>query len=783
MRISFLVLCGLLMFQVIATTQTRTFFITDADGGAPLYMAYVQNLQSGETRSADDQGLAYLYVEDGDSVRISYVGYHDTSLMVQDNKNYYEVALQVRPLKEIVILSEEPFNRQAALGRQHVSMEFLTAIPSLTGDADILKTLTFLPGVTGGREGYSHMMVRGGEQDQNLILLDGATLFNVNHFGGFISMFHSEMIGSVDFYKSFWPSQFGGRLSSVLDLRSAPGNYQDHKQIFDLGIIYSKAKLTGPLWKHKVSYSIGARRTFIDLITGPIIHNTRQGKRIGEVPNIAVGDANARVDVRIADNQHLALTGFYGRDKVELYTNTYDSSSDEKYTIRNGALTLNYSWHLNEISNYRVHASMSTYQHAFEDDKYDNYRIHGNPNYTEADIFQRNSGNNIRSLKMGIYGFQQINKSLELSYGTELEQLDYNLFLDRSQQYQFKEEISTVDSFSGTADRLGARTMALFGDATYRISDRWKVKAGLRSPWYKYDDYGKFLPEPKALVIFELDPQSTFNFAFNLQQQSTILLGYTTQEAYFREFYTTADAMSPPSISYQWSMGYFAGFNNDPEALSSTRWIDNLSVEVFYKKQKDLVRFIPSTDEDQNVLNYEHFLHQDGVSTTYGAEFLAQKTAGKFHATVSYTYAHSRVRFANMNRGQSFDSDFDFRHNASILLMYMWGKGYKIAAGWNYRTGRPFTLPNSYSPSTDLSGGYPLLTDINNYRMPAYHRLDINLDREYLTNRGKKQWFGLSIYNVYNRINPFSISSDDNGNLKVHGFLPIIPSVHFGFEL
>src|SRR5690606_8544956 len=217
-----------------------------------------------------------------------------------------------------------------------------------------------------------------------------------------------------------------------------------------------------------------------------------------------------------------------------------------------------------------------------------------------------------------------------------------------------------------------------------------------RAPWYGYGAYRNFLPEPKVLAIFELNPHSTVNFAFNLQQQSTKLLRYTTLEGYFREFYTTGDASSPPSTSYQWSMGYFAGFNNDRGSRGGTNWIDKLSVEVFYKKQKGLARFIPSTDEDRNVLNYEHFLHLAGGSTTYGAEFLVQKTAGKVHASVSYTYAHSRALFPDLNRGEPFDSDFDFRHNASILIMYLWGKGYRIAAGWNYRSGRPFTLPNSY---------------------------------------------------------------------------------------
>lgn len=754
--------------------QMQTFTITDAESGAPLYMAYVQNLRTQETEISDDLGVSYLYANKGDSVRISYVGYQDTLLIMSSLISNYAIPLRIQPMKEVVILSDLPFNQQAAQGMQNVSMDFLTAIPSLTGDADIMKTLSFLPGVTGGREGYSHLLVRGGRQDQNLILLDGATLFNVNHFGGFISMFHSEMINSVEFYKSFWPSRFGGRLSSVLDLRSSPGNYQDHRQTIDLGLIYSKAKVSGPVWKDKISYSLGARRTFIDLFTGPIIHNTRQGKRKGEVPNIVVGDANARFDFRINDHQHLSVTGFYGHDKIEFYSNIYDSNSDELYSIRNTALAVNYDWRVNPFSILRFHASISTYQHKFMDELYDISEIYGNASYTEADIFHRKSGNNIRSIKLGAHGSQRITNKWEFSYGVEMEQLDYDLYLDRSQQYQYQDRISTVDSFSGKTQREGVQTHTIYGDVDYRINDRWKIKAGLRAPWYFLGHYSRFLPEPKALAIFELSKNSTLNFAFNLQRQYTKLLGYTTLEGYFREFYTTSDAVSPPSTSYQWSTGFFSSLDNE--------WIDNLSVEVFYKSQKGLVRFIPSTDEDRDVLQYEKFLHHAGRNTTYGAELLMQKTAGKIHASISYTYAHSRVRFPTLNRGEAFDSDFDFRHNASILIMYMWGKGYKVAARWNYRSGRPFTLPNSINQASDLSPGYFMMTDINNYRMPAFHRLDLSLDREYQTIKGNKQWFGISIYNVYNRINPFYMSTDDDGDLKVHGFLPIIPSFHFGFE-
>src|SRR5690606_25647718 len=177
--------------------QSITVRVTSAENGKPLYHAYVQNVRTGEMNSADEAGILRMTANIGDSIRLSYVGFQDSIVVVKNDVTFYKIALKIQALETVVIFSEEPFNRRASLGVQEAPMEFLTAVPSLTGDADIMKTITFLPGVSEGREGYSHLFVRGGGQDQNLILYDGATLYNVNHFGGFISMFHSDIIQSV----------------------------------------------------------------------------------------------------------------------------------------------------------------------------------------------------------------------------------------------------------------------------------------------------------------------------------------------------------------------------------------------------------------------------------------------------------------------------------------------------------------------------------------------------------------------------------------------------------
>lgn len=760
----------------LLSAQTRTFTVKDAHSDVPLYQAAVRNQTSASGEVTDEHGKAYLRAAAGDTVRVSYVGYQDTVVRVAGDRIEYRIALQVKPLREVVILAEEDFHRQAAEGRQQVSMDFLTAIPSLTGDADIMKTLTFLPGVTGGQEGYSHLLVRGGGQDQNLILMNGATPFNVNHFGGFISMFHSETVRSTDFYKSYWPSRYGGRLSSVLDLKTKPGDYQKHHQAFDLGIIYSKAQLEGPLWKDKVSYSVGVRRTFIDLVTGPLIRNTRKGKRTGEVPNYVIGDANARIDVRLADDQHLALSYFYGSDKMDVFSNQSDYFEDNHYAIRNEAFSLNYSWDPGPGTGWRLYAGTSAYAHSMSDDS--RYRIgHGGGNYFQEEIFRRNSGNDIRSYKAGLHGFfrpQEGKGRWRFQYGLEYERLHYGIFLDRAEQFYAQGLLSTVDSLSEATRRDDAETLSAYGDAEYRLSPQWTLKGGVRLPRYTYGSYHGWLPEPKVMVSRDLGDHAAVHLSFNLQQQYTTLLGFTDQEGFFREFYTTAEEQVPPGKSRQWSAGYFAS----PRG----KWADHFSAEVFYKIQNGLVRFVPSTDEDLDVVHYLDHLYREGENTSYGAEFLLQKTAGKLHASLSYTWARSEVRFPMLNRGEAFPSDYDFRHNTKILLMYMWGKGYRIAAGWNYSTGRPFTMPTSLSPETEAAGRY-YIPEMNNYRMPAFHRLDLNLDREYLTKRGKKHRFGISVYNAYNRVNPFYATPASDGKLKVYGFFPIIPSFHFGFEL
>lgn len=753
--------------------------VTAEDTGQPLQYAHVVNDRTGLGKITDERGMVHIESRVGDTLKVSFVGYEQYTFDIRKDQKEYKVRLQLQPMEEVVVFAEEPFNRRAAEGRQDVPMEMLVALPAFNGDPDIMKAITFLPGVAGGKDGYSHFFVRGGGQDENLILLDGAPLYNVNHFGGFVSMFHSDLIQSVDFYKGYWPSQFGGRLSSVMDIGLKSGDFKKHTFSGDFSPLSVKGHISGPLWKDKVSYIVGGRRTFIDLILLRALSNrTRTGKRNGYSPLFTILDSNGKIDARINDHHHLSFSAFQGVDGNYYFENRNGLPiADNLYRIQNRNIALNYSYYPNASTTLKAHLSTSYYQHYFED-HYHRYSNFDSQKKVGTDY--RNTGNEISHKKGLILGTTDIGSRWEWNYGMDHEMIRHDIYLDR-----YKENIS--NDVPDMEDRLKIRTggdpahvTSVFSDGIFHASSNLRIKAGGRVPRFRYNGFTTYMFEPKALISYDVSSQASVNAAYNHQQQYAHQLGYTENEGYFREFYILSDQRILPSRSDQWSMGWFYRFPERRSFFSNL----NFSAEIFYKKQNRLNKFIPGIDPDLSVVDYPEYLLTDGTARTYGLELLFQKTAGKFHGSLSYTFANSSARFADLNKGKPFTADFDYRHNANILLIYKFRKGYQMSAQWDYRSGRPFTLTSSFQAGDDIiSGRYPIVTEINNSRMPAYHRLDLSLDREWRTKRkGIKNWFGISIYNAYNRVNPF-FAYPENGKLEVYGFFPIIPSFHYGLSL
>lgn len=766
-----------MLLTVSLQCQTVTLNVISASNTEPLVQAHAQNLESGRYAVADENGLIRMAALPGDSIQVRYVGYRDTVFMIRENKTEYEVRMKPAVLDEVMVFSEENFNRKASLGLQNIPMEFLETLPGLTGEPDILKSITFLPGVSGGREGYSHLYVRGGEQDQNLILYDGATLFNVNHAGGFISLFNTSLIRNVDFYKSYWPSKYGGRLSSVMDVRTINGNKEGFQGEVDIGIVTTKAHVSGPLFDNgKTSYTLGARTTFIDLFFLPRRIRIKNHKIQGNVPGYTFYDLNAKIDHRIDDRQSLSWSAYHGSDIQ--FANTYEESNgvpDEylaRYGLRNWTTSLNYSWVPGTRHNFRGHISYSRHRNYLEQSN-ETVQFDLQDEFESRAHSLRETNNQIHSLKGRLSGQYYSPDDWKLSYGMEAEQYIYQLRYDRYDQFQSNKNQSG-EEYTDKLKSPASWNLSPFLDMEYPLTSHFKLKGGIRLQHFVSGDFSAWLPEPKAMATWDLSPSTTVNASYNHQHQPIHLVAYNL-EAFFIENFILSDDKIAPASSHQWSLGYFRSLD---------RWIDNFSIEAFYKIQDDVLKYFPPYEDVQNIINFREHLHREGWTKSYGTEIMAQKTSGHFHGSIAYTWSRTQSVFPSLNQGKSFNADFDFRHQFNTLLIYEFMDEYKLSIQWVFKTGRPITWSNEIIPGGSLTGtNYEALDGINNERLPAYHRLDIGLKREQVSEKtGKRKWFGLNFYNAYFRKNPYTLQRKD-GEWKIRSIFPIIPSINFGFEL
>ena len=775
------ILVWIVLSPFLLKGQSISVIVITKESGESLYNAHVLNQNSMIGNLTDASGRCLLTAKTGDSISISYVGYHDTTFAVSSGQSIFLIELEPHSMTEVVVFADKPFNQKAAEGRHDIPMELMESLPSFNGDPDIIKAMTFLPGVSEGKEGYSHLSVRGGDIDENLILLDGAPLYNVNHFGGFVSMFNSDMIRSVDLYKGYWPSKFGGRLSSVVDVQSRSGNFREHIFSGDLSPISSKAHLSGPIWKDRITYIIGGRRTFIDLLVlRHLAKAIRKDKRSGGIPLFTFYDVNGKISIRIADNQNMSISTFRGSDQFYYIANSRLEKEDNQYNILNQNIALNYIYYPSSSTTLKVHLSTSFYRHYFEDqqtelDEDSDKTIHVTKKY------YNHTGNTIQNYKALLNGNTSLGSLWEFNYGIDLQFQEHDIYLDRS-YIEFEQGLQIFyDSLQISTGEKSSFISSFFIDGSYSINSRLKLNTGLRLPRYYQSLISSWFFEPKILVTFDLTSAITINMSFNRQHQFTHQLGYAQREGTYREFYTSSDKRTPPSQSHQWTAGLFYHYKNKNSWLENA----NISIELFYKQHSRLNKFLPGTDPDQSVVNYYEYLIQDGSAQNYGIETHFQKTAGKFHGSAAYTLAYSQAKFEDLNHGKTFNADFDARHNLDILLLYKFRKGYKLSMRWIYRSGRPFTLEDTQTGRDVILGNYPVITSVNKYRYPAYHRLDLSLDREWRTRkRGIRNWFGISLYNAYNRVNPYyAYPSSDGKGLTVKGLFPLIPSFHWGFEL
>lgn len=744
------------------TTWVCSGQVVDSQTNEPLVGANVYTLSVEKGTVTDAYGRYSLSVKLADKALIaSYIGYESDTCLNLINGCYFE--LKPLELKEVIVRANQP-ELQKKLGQFTPTMEQISSLPTLLGDIDIMKSMTLLPGVSGGVEGSSGLLVRGGNLSHNLVILDGTPVYNSTHLFGFMSAFNPVAIKNVTLYKGGFPAQYGGRLASVLDITMKDGSMRKRATDLSIGLVNSSFMTEGPIWRDKISYMIAGRMLNLSPILG-LGHAAS-----GETASYWVYDFNGKVKYKLSKKQSLYLSYFQGQDNFRI-NEIFESS---KYKWGNSVVSLRYN---NQISR-RVFLDAGLY--------YNKYAYQATQ---ESTSFEKNTerfrnASGIDDLSAKLAARWVFSSKYRMRFGVELSQKSFI-------PVNFSNQL--IDSLGGILYGRDVRDYLLTNDFVYFlendvvVSRKIKMKIGGRGIVYKNNGYFSNSMDLRTSLTYEIGQNGSIKFAFDEMNQPFHLLnsiGSSTPN----EVWIPSIEKLPLSKATQLSLGF--------EKMLPRQDV-KISIEAYYKRMKNLVRykpgvayvFIQKNQWQENVL-------AGGDGKAYGVEFFANKSKGRFTGWLGYTLSWSQRKYSGTNRGKWFAANYERRHDIELTANYKLTKKWKLAGTFVFQTGRPLTLPSGFYllPDEPFGHRYNIVFDeINDSRTKVYHRLDISASRQYVTKRNREAMWTFGVYNVYARNNPFSyralLSSHENGIevdprmiLYQKSWFNFVPSINYSIK-
>ncbi|MDR3712417.1 MAG: TonB-dependent receptor [Puia sp.] len=758
-------------FLAAQTRHTVSGTVRDKKSGETLIGASIVLLgQSRLNVLSNAYGFYSVNATPGDyKMVVSFTGYQPDTVavsLVRDVVVPVELTAEGAQLQEVVISANRNSNNvtKPLMGVQKLSINEIKDIPVLFGEKDILKTIQLLPGVQSGGDGNSGFYVRGGSIDQNLILLDEATVYNPSHLLGFFSTFNSDALKDVTLYKGAIPAEYGGRLASVLDVKMNDGNSRDYHASGGIGLISSRLNVEGPVGgDDKGSFIVSARRTYADVFL-KLSKDTNTNRS-----SLYFYDINAKANYKLGDNDRIYLSGYFGKDNLGL-GNTFG--------IDYGNSTATFRW--NHIFNSRLFSNTSL--------------IYSKYNY---DI-KINSGNNDIGITSYIrdYHFKE-----DLQYYANASN-KINFGIDVINHTTSPGVISATESSSynpiTVSDKHALETAAYFSHDV-SVSEKLNMNYGLRAglftvmgpgKFYTYDSSGNaidtasygsgsivknyFNLEPRFSVSYKVTDVSSFKVAYTRTTQNLHLLSNSTSSNPTDVWIPSSNNVKP-EIADQVSLGYYRNFEANKYEFSSEVYYRDMQNQIDYKNGAQLIA-------NENVESQLIF----GKGRSYGLELFFKKKVGKFNGWVSYTLSRTERQFTGVNNDSWYPANQDRTHNLSVVAIYKVNKKWTLSADFVYYSGNAVTWP---SGKYEVNGQVVFLyTERNAYRMPSYNRLDVGA-----TLQGKKtkkfdsNW-NFSIYNLYGRENPYSISfQQDPGDASKtqaiqYALFRWVPSVTYNFK-
>ncbi len=745
--------------------------VKDEQSGEILIGATVKIQELNINVVTNGYGFYSITIPKGNFTVVSnFTGYLSTSQKLNINTNI-QLPIELQPfsdtLNEVLVYSKKNNDNitKPIMGVEKINMKEINKLPVLLGERDVLKSIQLLPGIKSAGEGNSGFYVRGGAADQNLILLDEAPVYNASHLLGFFSTFNSDAIKDVTLYKGGMPAQYGGRLSSVVDIKMKDGNAKDNVVSGGLGLISSRLNIEGPIVKDKGSFIISGRRTYADAFLR-LSPDSNLNKN-----TLYFYDLNVKANYRVSKKDRLFLSGYFGRDVLgfgqsfgtdwenatatlrwnhiisnKIFSNTSFIYSNYSYNIKIKSGTDNFKI-TSQIRDFNVKQDFDYFINSNNKIKFGANVIH---HTVTPGTIAATTGSNIKSseiqnkfsIESAFYASDELslNKGINIVYGLRVSNLSA---IGPGNYYRY--------------------------DSTGYITDTLRYAKGKVAASY-------WNIEPRAAVSFTLNSLSSIKVSYNRNVQNLHLLS-NSSTATPTDLWLPSTNNIKPEIADQFSIGYYKNSANN---------VYEFSVETYYKWLQNQIDYKPGADLQANDNIESELLFGDGRA--YGIEFFVKKKVGRLNGWISYTLSRAEERFSKINNGNYFPARQDQTHNISIVGIYQLSKYWSLSGTWVYNTGNAVTFPSGKYHVNNQT--VFLYTERNGYRMPAYHRLDIAATWESKKNKLRKyqsSWT-IGLYNVYGRENAYLIQFKDdpkNPNKTVAeqtSLFRFVPSITWNFK-
>lgn len=720
-------------------------------------------------------------------------------LQAQADTSFQLNLIENNTLNEVVVTDTKflKSSSSSSNGIITINKNTLDALPNIGGEKDILKAIQLLPGVQSGNEGTRGIFIRGGSPDQTLILLDRTPVYNVTHLYGFMSVFNGESIDKVDLYKNDFPARFGGRLGAVISIGSNFGNSQKIKTSITIGLLSTRIAIDGPIGKNKkTTFSIAARGSYVGLYAKPI--SAMQFKRAGYGGSISYNfyDMNIAFTHRFSEKDLIKFSSFYSHDIFHFKKDKNESDKinnawqyiyhySNKVNWNNNTATLQWQHQVNTnlsscllayISNYTLNSNFNQ-----EETEYRNQLIvdRSLKKYTNQNFVREYAIRNEWS-----YDFQ----NNHLLVGAQITYKPYQIGNGKYQRDRLnKANIDTT--YTNTLNKTLENT--IFIENEFKIHSKVLLNIGFHVVHYLYKSSNFFSFQPRMNLLYTPNKNWVFRTSFITSTQNIHLLT-SGSSIVLTDLWVPATKKLLPENVWQVSGGIQLNFSKQFEC----------SVDAYYKKMNNVIEYKNGVSKILIGDSWENQIIGGGKGEAYGAEFFVSKTKGKFTAWAKYNLGWTTRQFSELNQGNKYFYKYDRRHDVSIVLAYKLNRHFDFSLNWVYASGNWISLWKSQYPSQysidyyDFTNGdtqYPYIIsnkERNNYRLPAYHHLDIGFN---YTKQDKKvtHILNVSIYNIYNHFNVFDVYSDrrydKNGNAynvtKSLTLFPFVPSITYTIKL